>query len=165
MRVARWVVPVAVISVMATAVPARGASPASGTVSREQRTVKWSGGPFYAPRPVGCLKDDPTCDRFYVRVKLGHGAKISVRLVATNPATPNGPAPVSGDDYDLYVWSPQGALIAESNRPDDGDEALVFTYDAKYGDGAYEIEVIPFVVAPGSTYTASARALSLGRLP
>jgi hypothetical protein len=162
MRLARGIAVAAVLAgVVAPALPAGAASPASGTISPSHTSVTWSGGPFYVPRPVGCLVNDPTCDRFFVRVALPAGTKIEVRLEATHPAH-GGAAPISGDDYDVYVWGRNDDLIAESNTPDDGVERLIFTHVAGQGDVPYEIEVIPFMVAPGSTYSARASEAGAG---
>jgi hypothetical protein len=162
LKLARVVaVAIASLGVLAPALPVHAATPASGTISKGHTMVRWSGGPFYVPRPVGCLVNDPTCDRFFVRVALPAGAKIEVRLDATNPAR-GGLAPAFGDDYDVYVWDRNDELIAESNKPNEGEERLIFTHEARQGDTPYEIEVIPFMVAPGSTYTARAAEAAIG---
>jgi hypothetical protein len=167
-RVIRLVTAFALLSSLALAAPVGAATPTAGALSSKQRIVRWSGGPYYVSRPVGChvpyllLKDDPTCDSFFLQVNLRAGAKIEVHLAAARPAkSSDGPAPVSGDDYDVYVWDSSGlVLFAEGRRINEGVETVVFSHDPKRARGPYEIEVIPYLILPDSTYTARARVIS-----
>lgn len=149
-----------------TALPVHAADPPSGTISAKRQSVKWSGGPFYLSKPVGsCITIDTECEHYFLRVELKRRTDIQVRVAASKPASPccDGPAPVGGDDYDVYVWDRRGAIIAEANQSNQGVETLIFTHTPSHTKEPYEIEVIPYIVAPGSTYSASARVFTIGR--
>src|SRR5688572_10909938 len=91
---------------------ARAASPASGTLRAAGDRTTWTGGPFVASNPTNptpgvpfCGEGQPGCDHFTVRV-----------TAQTSPSTlvidvrPDNPA----DDYDLYVYGPNGQLESSS---------------------------------------------------
>jgi hypothetical protein len=149
-----------IAAVLLLATPgAHAATPSSGELNYGVQQVSWSGGPFYAPRPVACLDDTISCDRFYLRVALPPQTKIRVQLVADQPSQ-GGLAPLDGDDYDLYVMGPDNEVIAESAQPDQGTEALTFEQTAALQNYEYKIEIVPYLILPGSTYKASAFVLS-----
>lgn len=162
----------AVIGVVAFALlsqhAAEAATPESGSINRSKRSVKWSGGPLYLsqPNPVAsdCLgdSDDPTCDYFALTVNLGEGARIQVKVTTPSPNTDDGINGVQGDDYDLFVYAPNGTLVAESANPR-GNETAEFRHRARYNGKPYEVRITPWLVLPGSTYEGTAQALSLGR--
>lgn len=165
MKAARSLLLLFVLSTSLTTLPVQAAEPSSGTITSKRQQVRWSGGPFYISKPVGsCTIMDPNCEVFLLRVDLRKRTDIQVRVAATTPASPccEGPAPVGGDDYDVYVWDHTG-IVAEANENNQGVETLIFTHTAAHVKEAYEIEVIPYNVAPGSTYTASAKVITLGR--
>jgi len=147
---------------------AQAANPASGSISKSKRSVSWSGGPIYLsqPNPVAsdCLggSEDPTCDYFDLKVTLGEGAKVQVKVTTARPNTDDGVNGVQGDDYDLFVYAPNGALVAEGANPR-GNETAEFRHRKQYNGRAYEIRITPWLVAPGSTYKGTAKALTLGR--
>jgi hypothetical protein len=72
-----------------------------------------------------------------------------------------GPAqPVTGDDYDLYVYDPSGVLVSGGQGTTErGNEKLTFTYNRKFSGKAYDVAVRPWMVLPGSTYKGTATAL------
>jgi len=137
--------------------PAYAANPARGAISQTRLSVQWKGGPFLAPRPIGCLgPGDSTCDYFFLKVNLARGSEIEIKM--TTPRSTSGAAPLDGDDFDIYVWGPNDQILAEG-ATDSGNETLTFVHSAKPGY-SYEVEVVPFLVNPGSGYTARATALS-----
>lgn len=162
----RWGALAVLFAVTLAASPALASTPHEGTITAKNRSVKWSGGPFFVSKPVGsCITIDVTCEQYLLHVNLRPGTTIKVQLTPAKPAKPccAGPAPASGDDYDLYVWDPDGGIIAESHRNNEGVETVYFRHSAAHAKEGYEIEVVPFMVAPGSTYTGSARVLSVRR--
>jgi hypothetical protein len=117
------------------------AEPTEGTIAAPRDEVTWSGGPFVAPNPAGCVSSaDPTCDHFIVRVQDPRVKRVLVAI-----------APDEGfddDDYDLFVHDDQGKLVGH-NADGDGFESVIFE---NTGAPFYEVRVQPFLVDPGSTY-------------
>jgi hypothetical protein len=121
------------------------ATPSSGTVSTGQDAV-WQGGPFTVPNPAACLGSaDPTCDHFFLEVDAPAGSNV---LVAIDGAA-------DADDYDLFVYHPDGTLAAQK-ATGGGNESVVFEHGTAHGTGPYEVRVQPFLVSPGSTYSGAA---------
>ncbi len=157
-RLTRWAVVAVVVSLWFAPWTAHAASPARGTLTSAKPSLQWKGGPFLIPRPIGCLgPGDTTCDYFFLRVNLPPGAQIEIKL--TTPRSTSGLAPVDGDDYDLYVWGPNDEILAASYDPESGNEAVRFRHTEKLRNYVYEVEVVPWMVNPGSGYTARARAI------
>lgn len=147
---------------------AQAASPESGSISKSKRSVSWSGGPIYLSQPSlagDCLggSSDPTCDYFALTItNLGEGAKVQVKVTTARPNTDDGVNGVQGDDYDLFVYAPNGALVAESANPR-GNETAEFRHRKQYNGKPYEVRITPWLVVPGSTYKGTAKALTVGR--
>jgi hypothetical protein len=121
------------------------ASPGEGTIDSPRDEVTWTG-TFTASNPAGCAGAaiDPTCDHFIIRVDSNRVKRL---LIAISPNEG-----FEDDDYDLFVYDDQGALLG-SNADGDGRESVVIeTTGAAY----YEVRVQPFLVDPGSTYTGVA---------
>ena len=157
-KLARLAVVAVVVSLAFAPWSAQAASPARGTLTFARPSVKWTGGPFLAPRPIGCMgPGDTTCDYFFLKVNLAPGSRIEIKL--TTPRSTSGLAPIDGDDFDIYVWGPNDEILA-SGATDSGNESLTFTHSEKLKNYLYEIEVAPFIVNPGSRYTARATAVS-----
>lgn len=162
------VVAAAVCVALALAPGAAAASPGGGNLVASRRTLTWTGGPFWASQPnyaaPGCALGaaDPTCDHFALTVSLGNGARVEVSIATPSPNPDEGAQPLDGDDYDLFVYSPDGKLVAEAAN-NTGNETLRFTHLAKFNGRPYEIRVAPWFVMPGSTYRGTVTALSLGR--
>jgi hypothetical protein len=122
------------------------ATPAEGTISRANDEVIWTGGPFLAPNPAGCVGGsvDPTCDHFTLRVENG-GVKRVIVAISPNEG-------FEDDDYDLFVYDDQGTLLG-SAADGDGFESVVFeTTGAQF----YEVRVQPWLVDANSTYSGVA---------
>jgi hypothetical protein len=130
---------------------AQAAEPAAGTVAKgNHRTATWMAGPFSGPGfpTLGCLAPaDPTCDAFALTVDLKVGSRFAV-AIATE---------IEGDDYDLYVFYPDGTAAASSATAS-GNEAVVIEHTALHGSGPYAVRVLPFAVTDGSTYQGIARS-------
>lgn len=167
MRIGRHAAALAVVLTALIQPWAEAASPASGTLLRARPWVTWSGGPYVLSEPnyvnATCLGGarDPLCDHYALKVDLGEAARIQVS-VTTSGANPNdGIQPLDGNDYDLYVYSPEGVLLAYAANTQ-GNERLIFQHRSRFKGRPYEVRVHPWFVRPGSTYKGSARALTLG---
>ncbi|HXU11060.1 MAG TPA: zinc-dependent metalloprotease family protein [Candidatus Binatia bacterium] len=132
---------VAIALLAAAAAPAvLAAEPSGGTISGSQDEATWTG-TFYAPNPAACAtSSDPLCDHFRLTID---GGSIRRVLIAISPE-----AGFEADDYDLFVYDDQGALVA-SQADGDGNESVVIENTAS---SFYEVRVQPFVITPGSTY-------------
>lgn len=166
MRRARWlIIGVVGLGLLAQA-PAQAAAPASGTITKSKRSVAWNGGPFTLSEPIpdsDCEiggSTDPICDHFTLTIKLGDGAKIEVAIKTAAPNPSGGVEPAQGDDYDLFVYAPSGALVGKSNT-EVGNEKLQFKHRAQWNGKPYEVRVNPWGVRPGSTYKGTAKALTV----
>ncbi len=147
---------------------AHAANPESGSITKKKRSVSWMGGPMYMsePSPGGdCLggSEDPACDYFALTVTLGEGAKVQVKVTTSRANAQDGVNGVQGDDYDLYVYAPNGALVGEAANDPRGNETAEFRHRSQYNGRPYEVRIAPWLVLPGSTYKGTASALTLGR--
>jgi reprolysin-like metallo-peptidase family M12B len=135
-----------VLLLFATA--AWAAEPASGTLSSHDKTVTWRGTPTLSvPNQAGCLgPSDPICDGFALTVDTRDGGVFAVAIA---PA-------FDTDDYDLYVFYPDGTLAAAS-ATGSGSEAVVIQHSSIHGTGPYAVRVLPFEVGSGSFYDGIAR--------
>jgi len=135
---------------------ARAAQPSSGRLATDtdDPSTSWTGGPYRLgiPSQLGCVTPlNPACDAFALTVDLPPEKSF---LVAVTSA-------VAGDDYDLYVYYPDGT---EAGRSDSsvGNEAVVIRHTTAHGSGPYKVRVLPFSVTSGSTYQGLARETSGG---
>lgn len=138
------------IAALITATAVRAAEPGSGTVSKGKKTSTWLGGPHTAsvPSPAGCITaSNPACEAFALTVDLKPGSNFAVAIASE----------IEGDDYDLYVYYPNGTL-AGSSATESGNEAVVIKHTLLQGIGPYKVRVLPFTVSVGSTYQGIARA-------
>ena len=162
------------------ALPARASSPSGGSITKSHRSLKWSGASFVlsdpAPDPSGLFLYDPSChtdsmcDHFSLKITLGDKAKIQIKITTARPNPPGTFAgvtslePVTGDDYDLYVYDPNGALVSGAQgTTEKGNETVTFMHKKKFNGRAYDVAVRPWAVAPGSTYSGAVNALSVGK--
>jgi hypothetical protein len=124
---------------------ALAADPAGGDLNNSKKEVRWAGGPFVASNPVACATSvDPACDHFRLTIS---SPSIKRVLIAIAPD-----AGFEADDYDLFVYDNQGALVA-SDATADGYESVVIE---NTGAPFYEVRVQPWTVSPGSTYSGVA---------
>lgn len=145
-------------ALIAGVVPADAASPASGTLSKTKRTLTWQGATYnYAiPWPDAILFcTDGQCDHFKLKVNMGDGARVKVALKMSSSGVESlqnfGGQGVAPNDYDLYVYDPNGIQVGESAGPT-GNEKVTFTHKGKFRNKEYDVMVSPWLVVPGATY-------------
>lgn len=136
-------VPLAVVVLLAAPVAGNAAEPDSGTVSADSPAVAWSGGPFLTSNPTVCLPEDPACDRFALTIEPSGEPGDSVEVTT---------AADEGDDYDLFVFAPDGSLAGSSATASGNESVTLFEPVA----GIYTVEVQAWLVTPGSTYVGGA---------
>lgn len=142
MRVIAVLAGAALVAVAALPSTALAASPASGTLGK-RGSVTWTGGPFTASNPAGCVGAvDPTCDHYTLNVSGGKSTAVRVAITAAD-----------GQDFDLFVYDAQGREVARS-ASETGNEVATIPAPAS---GAYEVRVQPWLVTPGATYTGVAQ--------
>ncbi len=132
---------------------AQAAEPASGTLSKKVKVIKWTGS-FTAPQPWptdGCAggSSDPICDHFLLKVNLPEGARVKVVVPGVNAAT----------DLDLFVYAPTGGLIGTSGNLPGEAESVEFKHLARYRNKSYEVLIRPWLVVPGTSYSATAKVI------
>jgi hypothetical protein len=146
---------VAILTLGILSVTAGAATPESGNLDGQRAEATWTGGPFVVPNPsttggavkqVPCDLGQPVCDSFRLTVS----GNVQQVLVAIAPA-----AGFETDDYDLYVYNAAGVQIA-NDAGADGYESTVFNHD---GSAYYDVRVQPYIINPGSSYSAVAQAV------
>jgi hypothetical protein len=158
----------AIAAIVVTSAPARAATPTTATLSAGKRAVSWKGtatlsSPYFVTSELDCnLVADPACDHFALRVDLGEGAKIQLTLRAEDPADPNDPAKAY-NDWDVYVYAPGPAAAPIAVGAEIGDESVTFIHRGRYRKQPYDIAIRSWLSIPGTTYTATAKAITLGR--
>lgn len=142
---------VGVLAATLAGVAARGAEPASGTVSPTSPVV-WQGSVLASsPMPPGtpagrCVSpDDPRCDRFRLTVDGPDETAPSLLTITVSPSD-------ARDDLDLYVFGASGELITGS-ATSSGSERVVI---ADPPDATYTVAVYPWLATPGATYEGRA---------
>jgi hypothetical protein len=132
----------------ALAAAADAATPGSGAVSDAARSVQWTAGPFAAPNVTGTAGGvtcgPGLCDDFalHVSTPAGYGT--------THQLTVKVSWPQAAADFDVYLLSSSGAVVASSASNAD-PEVLVAPPDS----GDYTVRVVPF--APlGQSITGTA---------
>jgi len=135
-----------VLAVAVLAAASDGATPAGGTVSPAATTTSWQGGPFVVPNPTGVCADavTPGCDNYSLTISPPPSGAYTVDI-STNPSS-------ADDDYDLYVYSPNGTKVGSSASAS-GHEQVTLNSPAA---GTYTVQVVAFMVSPGDTYTGTA---------
>lgn len=140
------------IALLLTVPVAQAANPPHGRVAPPNVSAEWTGGPFTLgiPNQLGCAgPSDPTCDAFSLHIDLPYDYRVSVAIWSD----------VAADDYDLYVYYPDGTEAGRSANAG-GTEAVVIKHTDKHGTGLYQVRVLPFSVTAGGTYRGYARATS-----
>ena len=140
----------ALVGMIATGT-AQAADPPSGTISKSKKSLKWTGS-FVASQPwpvEGCAggSSDPICDHFLLKVNMPEGTRIRIVL----------PAPSVATDLDLFVYAPTGGLIGTSGNIPGQQELVDFRHSKRYTNKPYEVLIRPFIVVPGTTYSATAK--------
>lgn len=140
------------LTVLFIATNVHAAQPGSGTVAPPNVSATWTGGPYTVgvPNQLGCLTpSNPTCDAYSLQVNLTPGYRFVVAVASE----------IAGDDYDLYVYYPDGTEAGRSANTG-GNESVVIKHSTAHGTGPYQVRVLPFSVTSGSTYEGVARATS-----
>lgn len=150
MKLARTLLLVVIVASATGIGSARAADPPSGTLSKGSTSVRWTG-TFTAPQPSpvsGCLggSSDPVCDHFLLKIDLPDGARVRIDL----------PSPDSTTDLDLFVYAPNGGEIGSSGNLPGEAELVEFRHSARYRNKPYEVLVRPWIVVPGTSYSATA---------
>ncbi|MGH9457855.1 MAG: sialidase family protein [Thermoanaerobaculia bacterium] len=139
-------------------------TPRSGTLSPEQPLLTYTAGPFPASNPSATTSDNPpacvpftdtVCSEFEVTVAIPetdfNSYKARVTVSWTNGSTPTYLGAETAD-FDVWVYRPdvagsQSAVAASTNNPE------VATFNVI--NGLYTIYVLPYDVAPDTTFTAT----------
>src|SRR3989475_6225194 len=143
-----------VLLVSVVSIPVRAASPSSGAVSQSSPSLTWNG-PLYVmstPVPEACPPAaDPAnvrCDHFFLTIDVPatfwtqNTGGVAIRITWLS----------SDNDFDLYVYNPEGTQVASSASGGTTSEAVFLEFPAP---GVYEVRVVPFLVL-GSDYQGSA---------
>lgn len=123
------------------------ANPGDGTVGPGNETTAWDGKVYIGaatPDPTLCLSaemdpENATCDHYALDVNVEpsywDNRSGGVDVTVTWPDSTN--------DFDLYVYDVDGALVASSAQGGTTSETAVLSQPS----GAYEVRVVPFLVA------------------
>lgn len=139
------------LAVLLCAAAAEAGQPGSGKIdSQNRQSATWTGGPYTVgiPNQLGCVStSNPTCDAFALTVDMPAGGRFAVAISSA----------AEGDDYDLYVYYPDGTEASRSANSG-SNESVVIEHSTLHGSGPYAVRVLPFQVAVGSTYQGVAHA-------
>ena len=142
-------------------VPARAATPSSGTISPTNPSVNWDG-KYYEARatvdPEACPDEadqqNTLCDHFYLTVNV----PASYWTTHTGGAEVTITWPSADDDFDLYVYDKNETLVAYSASGGTTFEK-VLVQDANSAQSPYEVRVNPWLVTE-SGYKGTAKFVS-----
>ena len=146
---------VLLLSILAAALLPAGvqaALPTGGTVSTASPTTSWKGGPFLVSNPTGiCVTASaPGCDTY----------SLTIAPPATGPYTVDIEIQGGeGDDYDLYVYGPDGSRVG-SSATEFGHEKVTLENPAA---GTYRVTTVAWLVSAGSMYDGKA-TLNVGEV-
>ena len=132
---------------------AKAALLAEGHLSKNQRSIAWSGGPFFVPQPDPCVDDEAVpCDpsaplpreHFTVTVDAPAGWHVFATITTEN---------ITIENYNLGAFASDGTLLARSNSRW-GYESVEFIHQPVPGSdvATYDLRVSAPIVLPGSTY-------------
>ena len=138
---------------------AEAATPTSGKVTPTQKSVSWTGGPFFTPNVSGNALDQPLCvaptdcDDFklHVTTPAGYGTSNALNVkVSWSNATA---------DFDVYVLDKAGNVVGSAASSADPEQVVL-----PPNSGDYTVRVVPF--APlGESYKATATLAPLPTNP
>ncbi|TLZ61722.1 MAG: hypothetical protein E6K13_06610 [Methanobacteriota archaeon] len=134
------------LAIGAMSTSASGANPSGGSVSDTSPSATWAG-QFYVvggtTLPEECPPiSDPAnvrCDHFSLTIDVGptfwdsHTGQVTIRIEWQS----------SDNDFDLYVYRPDGALAGSSGAGGTTSEEVALLSPA---GGTYEVRVVPFLV-------------------
>jgi hypothetical protein len=125
--------------------PARAATPESGSISKKGPGITWTGAADAPnPSPAGCLDAaDPTCDHFVLTIEPVKHKDVRITIDVAE-----------GEDWDLFVFGPDGTPVAQGAQLGAGeDETAILRLPAK---GTYTVSAQPWLVTPGIEYAGTA---------
>ena len=150
--------PALFLAALALSPAAQAATPASGTLSPESRSIVFTGGPFPVPNvtpqlyvegladPV-CVPGAPICDVFDLTIDLPDD------YFTTNPTDlvkikMSWAATVGPEDYDFYLYDSAGNIV---NQGEGTTNPETITFCAGQGMQNYQLQIYPFS-AVAATY-------------
>jgi hypothetical protein len=166
----------ATCAVVASVPAANAATPKTGTLNKKVRALTWKGGPFNGPQPTGDAqtvtgglvqtacpqgKNDTNCDHFYLKVDMGSRSLIKISMTCSASGLEilqTGGLLSSPNDFDLYLYGPDGNEVAES-ASGGCHESVTFSVTKSFRNKPYEVRIAPYDVLPGATYQAKATTL------
>lgn len=121
--------------------PAFAATPSSSEIGGGRPTVTWTGRTTLPAGGVYCLSStDPVCDNFFLDATSTGNVTVTV----------NAPA---GDDWDIVVYDADGAVLGTSSEQGTANDKVTFPVVA---GGEYEVDIAPFLVLSGGSYSGKA---------
>lgn len=143
--------PLLFTTVLALSSAAHAATPASGTITPEARSIVFTGGPFPIPNvtpqlyvediadPV-CVPGAPICDVFDLTLDLPDD------YFTTNPTDlvkikMSWAATVGAEDYDFYLYDSAGNIV---NQGEGTTNPETMTFCAGQGLQNYQLQIYPF---------------------
>lgn len=142
---------VATVVLLPHAGPAVAATPREGTLTDEQRTLTYRGGPFVAPNrtdpllgdgaTLQCLPEVAPCDDFALTVALPADFSRTHPDSSITVALKAGEAPARTSDYDLYVLDQDGKYVAIGYNAGNTESV---EFPARDGTNTYTIRAVPF---------------------
>lgn len=145
--------PIFALALAVLALPAIAATPESGTITKEQKTVEWTGGPYIIPnltptlgladQPPVCEEGTELCDVFRFEVNLT-GANLDEDAVVITvgweddglPSTPAADTP----DYDLYLYDDSTGDLILTQASAANPEVMFLPAENR----KYRLDLIPF---------------------
>ena len=127
--------------------PAEAATPPAGSLGGKSKAVSWTGSAV-ASNPAACVGPaDPTCDHYALTIDIRDKQDVSIGIVGAE-----------GDDWDLFVYGPDGSQVASSATSSSSESVVIDGQPA----GTYEVRVQPWAVTPGASYDGRAAVVRAG---
>jgi hypothetical protein len=142
----------AAIGISLASLPALASNPPSGALvppaEAGSASVSWEGGPYsgFVNAPEDCT--EATCDEYSLDFAApadywtNHDGEVTVEISWTLPS----------DDFDLYVYAPDGTVVDKSADAASVSEAVTVP---RLPGGTYRVLVVPYTTA-GATYSGTA---------
>lgn len=131
---------IALLVVLAAALPPAGAMDGAGTLDDSRRTLSWQGRHFdgaAAGDPSGCTPE--TCETYLATIGIGRRywkrTRASLEFAIRWPS--------EYDDFDLYVYRPDGSRVPSIQSNVSSSEAAL---DHAPQPGTYRVDVVPKAV-------------------
>ena len=147
-RIVRISVAALMAALLLASAAAQAATPAGGTLSKPNQKISWTGSFTISTLELRCDVGDQ-CDHFKLTLKMGEGARVRVTLPPAHP----------GSDLDFFIYDPRGIEIASSGNLPGEAESATFTHKARFRNKKYDIAIVPYLVAPGAAYNATAQVV------